>query len=82
VYEDPADGIRSGMLSHVDDYDGSPSETRISIESSMSLANAVAAVTTEVFWAQGSKGPEQIQRKRLQVFEFCGDRICRVIDYH
>jgi len=40
VYEDPAvrvriqgkDSIRSGMLSHVDDYAGSASETRISID--------------------------------------------------
>ena len=90
VYEDPAvkvriegkDSIRSGTLSHVDDYAGSPSETRISIESSVSLANAVAAVTTEVFGLKEARAASGSDANGFKSFEFRGDRICRVIDYH
>jgi ketosteroid isomerase-like protein len=87
AYEDPKvkirvegkDRLRSGMLSHGGDYAG---EARISIDRSVSLANTVAATVTEVFWVNGSAGRQEIQRQRLQVFEFRGEKICRVIDYH
>jgi ketosteroid isomerase-like protein len=87
VYEDPKvkiriegkDRIRSGMLSHTGDYAG---EARISVDQSVSLANAVAAVITEVFFVNGPDGRKEIQRKRLQVIEFRGEKICRVIDYN
>lgn len=90
IYEDPAvkvriagkSDIRSGMLSHVDDYAGSAKETRISMEASVAQANAVAVVITEVFWAKQENGRREIRRKRLDVLEFRGEQICRVIDYH
>jgi len=90
VYEDPAvkvrivgkDQIRSGMLSHVEDYVGSKRETHISVDSMISLANAVGAITTELFWTTGEKGRKENSRKRFKVLEFRGDLICRVIDYH
>jgi ketosteroid isomerase-like protein len=90
VYEDPKvkmrvegkDRIRSGMLSHADDYAGSAAETSITIEKTLDLANAVTAVVHEVFWAKGEKGRQKIDRKRLLVIEFRDDKICRVIDYH
>jgi ketosteroid isomerase-like protein len=87
IYEDPKvkvrvegkEHMRSGMLSHVGDYAG---KTRISVDQSISLANAVAAIVTEGFWVNGDSGRQKIQRQRLQVWEFRDDKICRVIDYH
>ena len=89
VYEDPKvkvriegkDRIRSGMLSHTDEYAGSPAETSISVETSISHHNVVAAVIEEVFWIKGEDGRSKVQRKRLAVAEFRGDKICRLIDY-
>ncbi|MBZ5729187.1 MAG: hypothetical protein LAP87_29970 [Acidobacteriia bacterium] len=82
VHVEGKETLRSGIISHSSEYAGSALETRISVDSSISLANAVAAVITEVFWINGSAGRQEIQRKRLQVAEFRGDKICHFIDYH
>ena len=90
VYEDPAvkvriegkDRIRSGMLSHIDDYAGTVGETSISVDTAIAHANAVAAVVAEVFWIKGPTGRQEIRRKRLKVAEFRNNKICRLIDYH
>ncbi len=90
VYEDPKVNVRvegkarmrAGRVAHLSDYAGSADETQVKVESVISQANAVAAVVTEVFWINGRAGREEVRRKRLQVAEFRGAKICRLIDYH